>query len=109
MMTSRYGTILLPAVLLLVLKALPCIHASPWKTLDYLQSISGKGTVVGVHNKISKTPSSFTNQAKHVSGKTPGLWGGDFLFDVESIENRWKMVREAKKWWEKGAIISIMW
>lgn len=35
--------------------------------------------------------------------------GGDFLFDVESIENRWRMVQEAKKQWDDGAIISIMW
>lgn len=35
--------------------------------------------------------------------------GGDFLFDVESIENRWGMVQEAKKQWDDGAIISIMW
>lgn len=48
--------------------------ATKWKTLDYLYSIQGKGTVVGVHNKISKTPSSFTDQAIKVSGKTPGLW-----------------------------------
>ena len=48
--------------------------ATKWKTLDYLYSIRGEGTVVGVHNKISKTPSSFTDQAIEVSGKTPGLW-----------------------------------
>jgi hypothetical protein len=48
--------------------------ATQWKTLDYLYSIQGKGTVVGVHNKISKTPSSFTDKAIKVSGKTPGLW-----------------------------------
>ena len=48
--------------------------ATQWKTLEYLNSIRGEGTVVGVHNKISKTPSSFTDQAIEVSGKTPGLW-----------------------------------
>jgi len=107
MMVIRALTILLPAAILL--SAAPFTTASPWKTLDYLYSIRGEGTIVGVHNKISKTPSSFTDQSIQVSGKTPGLWGGDFLFDVESIENRWSMVREAKKWWENGAIISIMW
>ena len=35
--------------------------------------------------------------------------GGDFLFDAESIENRWGMVQEAKKQWDDGAVISIMW
>ncbi len=84
-------------------------EATPWKTLDYLYSIRGKGTAVGVHNKISKTPSSFTDQAIDISGKTPGLWGGDFLFDAESIEHRWGMVEEAKKQWDDGVIISIMW
>ena len=98
------------SILLLNLFLVPFASSkSKWKTLDYLKDITGKGTVVGVHNKISKTPTSFTDRAIQVSGKTPGLWGGDFLFDVESIENRWKMVKEAKKQWESGSIISIMW
>mmetsp|Transcript_30553 Transcript_30553/g.67145 ORF Transcript_30553/g.67145 Transcript_30553/m.67145 type:complete len:81 (-) Transcript_30553:1363-1605(-) len=77
MMVIRALTILLPAAILL--SAAPFTTASPWKTLDYLYSIRGEGTVVGVHNKISKTPSSFTDQSIQVSGKTPGLWGGDFV------------------------------
>ena len=80
-----------------------------FKTLDYLYRISGEGTVVGVHNKLSKTPSSFTDAATQITGKTPGLWGGDFLFDSESIEHRWTMIHEAKRQWEAGAMISIMW
>ena len=64
-------------------------EATPWKTLDYLYSIRG--------------------QAIGISGKNPGLWGGDFLFDAESIEHRWGMVEEAKKQWDDGVVISIMW
>lgn len=80
-----------------------------WKSLDYLYSISGKGTVAGVHNKHSRTPSSFTDQVQQVSGRTPGLWSGDFLFNTENIDNRVTMIKEAEEQWESGALVNIMW
>ena len=84
------------------------VEATPWRMLDYLYEIKGQGTVAGVHNKYSRTPTSFTDQAEAVAGRTPGLWSGDFLFDQENIENRWTMINEAKRQWDEGALVNIM-
>jgi mannan endo-1,4-beta-mannosidase len=46
---------------------------------------------------------------KTATGKYPGLWSGDFLFQAENIDNRQLMVNEALKQWKKGAVINIMW
>ena len=83
--------------------------ATPLKTLDYLYSISGQRTVAGVHNKHSRDPTEFTRQVSEITGRTPGLWSGDFLFDSENIDNRWTMVHEAKTQWDRGSLISILW
>ena len=79
-----------------------------FKSLNYLYSISGKATVAGIQNRYSETPDSFTQQAQQVSGRTPGLWGGDFLFDYNE-QYRWTMINEAKTQWESGALVNIMW
>ncbi len=83
--------------------------ATKWKTLDYLYEMTEQGTAVaGVHNKLSQTPASFTNEVTGIAGKAPGLWSGDFLFDY-NIQHRWAMVHEAKKQFQSGAIVNIMW
>jgi len=80
------------------------------KVLDYFQSISGKGTVAGQHNREpNATPAVWTEKVFAATGKYPGLWSGDFLFQEENINERWAMVREAEKQWKKGAIVQLMW
>ncbi|KAI2510697.1 glycosyl hydrolase [Fragilaria crotonensis] len=82
--------------------------ATKWKTLDYLYKMTEQGTAVaGVHNKLSQTPASFTNEVTGIAGKAPGLWSGDFLFDY-NILHRWAMVHEAKSKFQSGAIVNIM-
>ncbi|QCR21009.1 glycoside hydrolase [Pontibacter sp. SGAir0037] len=86
------------------------IPDTPFKTLRYLYSISGDKTVAGMHNREpNATPARWTEQIKTVTGKYPGLWSGDFLFQAENINNRQTMVNEALAQWRKGAIINIMW
>jgi mannan endo-1,4-beta-mannosidase len=81
-----------------------------FKTLDYLYTISGKYTVAGQHNKEPNAiPDKWTNEIYRITGKYPGLWSGDFLFQEENIENRRIMIDEAKRQWENGAIINLMW
>jgi hypothetical protein len=84
-------------------------QATDWPVLDYMYEIKGRGTVAGVHNKYSRTPNSFSQTAQQKSGKVPGLWSGDFLFDAENIANRWTVVNEAKRQYEQGALVNIMW
>ena len=81
-----------------------------FKSLDFLYSISGKKTVAGIHNREPNAePARWTNEMKKVTGKYPGLWSGDFLFQKENIDNRGVMIKEAIKKWKEGALINIMW
>ncbi len=83
---------------------------TPFKTLDYLYSISGKKTVAGIHNREpNATPARWTEEVNTKTGKYPGLWSGDFLFQADNINNRQLMVDEAVRQWNKGSIVNIMW
>jgi mannan endo-1,4-beta-mannosidase len=77
--------------------------------LDYMYEIKGRGTVVGVHNKYSRTPNSFNLTAKQKSGKVSGLRSGVFLFDADNNANRWIMVNYARRQYEQGALVNNMW
>ncbi|MGQ8335530.1 glycoside hydrolase family 26 protein [Sunxiuqinia sp. A32] len=81
-----------------------------FKTLDFLYEISGSKTIAGIHNREpNANPDQWTNEIHRLTGKYPGLWSGDFLFQEENIENRQTMIDEAVTQWEKGAVINIMW
>jgi mannan endo-1,4-beta-mannosidase len=81
-----------------------------YRVLDYLYSISGKKTLAGQHNKEPNAePVKWTEFIKKTTGKYPALWSGDFLFQQENMDARWTMIHEAKKQWDKGAIINLMW
>jgi mannan endo-1,4-beta-mannosidase len=83
---------------------------SKFKTLNYLYSISGSKTVSGIHNREpNATPSRWTDQVDSVTGRFPGFWSGDFLFQQDNIKNRQLMVNEALRQWKNGAIVNIMW
>ncbi|MXV50568.1 glycoside hydrolase [Pedobacter sp. HMF7647] len=83
---------------------------TPFKTLNYLYSISGEKTLSGIHNREpNATPARWTDEIYNTTGKYPALWSGDFLFQAENINNRQIMVNEAVTQWKKGAVINIMW
>ncbi len=90
------------------------VHCSAQKTkfqvLNFLDSISGSKTIAGIHNREPNVnPDQWTNEVYRVTGKYPGLWSGDFLFQAENINNRQIMINEALKQWKNGAVINIMW
>lgn len=81
-----------------------------FQTLHYLNSISGKQTIAGIHNREPNAqPAKWTEEVFKTSGKYPGLWSGDFLFQSENIDNRKVMIDQALKQWKKGSVINIMW
>jgi mannan endo-1,4-beta-mannosidase len=99
----------LAIVLVLIIIASETFSQSS-QVLDYLQSISGKETVSGQHNKEPNSdPAKWTEYIKETTGKYPALWSGDFLFQQENIDERWTMIQEAKKQWDNGSIINLMW
>jgi mannan endo-1,4-beta-mannosidase len=86
------------------------ISNKTFKTLDFLYRVSGFKTVAGIHNREPNAiPDQWTSEIFKLTGKYPGLWSGDFLFQEENIANRQKMVDEAAKQWNNGAIVNIMW
>jgi mannan endo-1,4-beta-mannosidase len=99
-------------LIILLSGALVMVNAqkTKFKTLKYLYSISGSKTVAGIHNREpNATPERWTSEVASATGKFPGLWSGDFLFQMDNIKNRQFMVDEALLQWKKGAIVNIMW
>jgi mannan endo-1,4-beta-mannosidase len=99
-------------LIILLSGALVMVNAqkAKFKTLKYLYSISGSKTVAGIHNREpNATPERWTSEVASATGKFPGLWSGDFLFQMDNIKNRQLMVDEALLQWKKGAIVNIMW
>lgn len=78
------------------------------RVIDFLHSISGSQTVAGIHNRHNPTPSEYTARIHDVTGKYPGLWSGDFLFEQQHIDNRQKMIDQAKTEWSHGALVNVM-
>ena len=86
------------------------VYSQSFQTLDFIKSISGKLTLAGQHNKEPNAdPDKWTRFIKETTGKYPALWSGDFLFQQDNIDNRWKMIHEAKNQWDHGAVINLMW
>lgn len=45
----------------------------------------------------------------NITGKYPGLWGGDFLFSREDVKNRQAMIDEAIRQWNAGSLVALTW
>jgi len=83
--------------------------AESTSVLAYLQRISGKFTVAGIHNREPNSkPAMQTERMAALVGRQPGLWSGDFLFSADDVKNRWTLIRECQKQWENGAIVQLM-
>lgn len=81
-----------------------------FKSLNYLYRISGSKTVAGIHNREPNTnPCLWTDSISVLSGKTPGIWSGDFLFLNDDVDARWNMIYQAEKAWKKGSLVNLMW
>lgn len=79
------------------------------KVMEYLYSMQGQKTIVGIHNREPNSePSKQTDQTYAITGQYPALWSGDFLFSSSDVSNRWNMIYECKKQWENGSIVQLM-
>ena len=119
-MKSKSHLLLLPAIIICLLLAGACKETTPvdsqiqwdWDEIplmDFLNHISGKYTVLGIHNREPNSqPALQTDEIKKRTGMYPGLWSGDFLFSADDVANRQKMIEECKRQWDKGAIVHLM-
>jgi hypothetical protein len=78
------------------------------KVLAFFASIEGQKTVAGQHNKFNSGPADSTSWIQTNTGKTPGLWSADFGFGSDAVDNRQKMIDEAKTQWNQGAVVQVM-
>ncbi|MGF7143322.1 hypothetical protein HNQ56_001745 [Anaerotaenia torta] len=77
--------------------------------LDFLQQISGRQTLLSIHNREPNAePTKQTDRIWARTGVYPAMWSGDFLFSADDVANRWKMIEECKNQWEQGAIVQLM-
>ncbi len=84
---------------------------SAFKSLNFLYKISGNKTITGIHNREpNATPARWTDEVFSTTGKYPGLWSGDFLFQAENIDSR-GVIRSKKRSTngKSGSIVNIMW
>lgn len=82
---------------------------TPYKVLNYLYSISGSKTVAGQHNREPiSDPAKWTEAIHNTTGEYPGFWSSDFLFQQDNIDSRQTMIDEAKRQWNRGAIVNLM-
>jgi mannan endo-1,4-beta-mannosidase len=110
----RAAVIATSAALIAVGLSAPPAQAFPPTTkaalINYLASISGQSTVSGQHNREPNSdPTRYTRLAQGITGQTPGLWGGDFLFEAADVSNRQTMINEAIRQWQGGSIVSLTW
>jgi mannan endo-1,4-beta-mannosidase len=78
--------------------------------LTYLNGISGQNTIAGQHNREPNSdPTTYTRVAQSITGQTPGLWGGDFLFEGADVAARQTMVNEAILQWQGGSVVTLTW
>ncbi len=80
------------------------------RLLAYLNQISGQRTISGQHNREPNSdPTKWTRTARDITGETPGLWGGDFLFLPDDVNHRQAMVDEAVRQWQAGSVVTLTW
>ena len=77
------------------------------KLLAFLASTSGKKTLSGEHNRES-SQGDFISAMRTVTGHSPALWGGDFLFEASEIQNRPNVIQRMVDGWHAGVLPSLM-
>ena len=104
----RKKLLLLISLLLILIVSVQA--QSRFKTVNYLNSITGKYIVSGQHNdqKDGTNESYWTNRVNQLTGKYPALYSGDFLFNGDGPA-RWAITYEAERQWNAGAIVNMMW
>jgi mannan endo-1,4-beta-mannosidase len=76
--------------------------------LNYLRTASGEFTVTGQHNREPNAePARWSGKVHDITGKYPGLWGGDLSF--HTLAGRRALIDEAQRQWADGSLVTLMW
>ncbi|UGU17886.1 glycoside hydrolase family 26 protein [Sinomicrobium kalidii] len=74
--------------------------------LNYIYSLGDK-ILTGQHS-YNENPAEFYDDAQKITGKYPAVWGTDLYWNNRGNPGE-RVVREAVKMHEKGAIVTLMW
>ena len=77
------------------------------KLLSYLYSLRGKHTLSGQHN-YNHELDKYMNVAQTLTGKYPAIWGTDFILGGTKDYGQ-EIVDEARKKYQEGFIVTLMW
>lgn len=89
----------------------PKITPEAQRLLEFIYEIHGKYVITGQHNYLGHM-SRYTDSIYDITGKYPGIWGGDYGFadsthDHDNIKYRPLLVPEIVKQHERGSIITL--
>ncbi len=74
----------------------------------YLAGPAQGWTISGQHNREPlDDPTRWTRKVHDITGKYPGLWGGDLSFFA--MGNRGRLIDTARQQWEAGSLVTLMW
>lgn len=81
------------------------------RLLEFIYEIQGNYIISGQHNYLGKM-SVYSDSIYLLTGKYPGLWGGDYGFadsthDIDNIKYRPLLVPEIIKQYERGSLITL--
>jgi mannan endo-1,4-beta-mannosidase len=84
-------------------------NASPEarKLLAYLYANQGKQILAGQHN-YNNEPGRYTQRAREIAGRTPVVWGTDFIWNGTNDPGQ-RIVDTAIARWRDGYIVTLMW
>ncbi|GGJ42276.1 glycosyl hydrolase [Deinococcus roseus] len=78
--------------------------------LETLKTTRGVKVLSGQHNREPNSdPTRWTRYVQSTTGKTPAVWGGDFLFSSSDIAARPTLIAEAKRQWQAGSLVTLTW
>jgi mannan endo-1,4-beta-mannosidase len=74
--------------------------------INALSGISGGHTLSGIFQN-PQTPNQWTQKYHDITGKYPGLWSSDFLYDAPSVAARQNIVTQGKTEWANGSVVAL--
>jgi mannan endo-1,4-beta-mannosidase len=77
--------------------------------VNYFTSITGRNWLSGQQDGPNSNPSQWYRKVHDITGLYPGVWGGDFGFSQNDIDNRQIVINQAKAAWAAGTIPAMTW
>ncbi|WNV84648.1 glycosyl hydrolase [Umezawaea sp. Da 62-37] len=77
--------------------------------IDYFSNLTGRNWLSGQQDGPNSNPSQWYRKVHDITGLYPGVWGGDFGFGQNDIDNRQTVINQAKAAWAAGSIPALTW